>query len=374
MFTEFLDAYMSIIAAMTIIAACLLPIFITLINLWNIFSDITKKAVEPRIMLFATLAVGFFDYIIYYSIEFDTAGDYYKVINTMQMHFSINSEYMLSFVIPCIVGITGLFIIGLCPAKYLPPLVSCFSIAAVIIGNVMNILFAVQIWENVELPMDLYYYVFHINVLLLSIFHIRRQIKEQLALIKMRNTQFRHKWIGKLYSFLDSAVNMSIFSFICVLPLAAVLELLLILLGQGPDGIVKAFTMTADWTFSTQIPPPPVEYDGHYLCTVAAGGHKNVVKPLRYGKRLGKPIIVNRQLCVANAFEELIAEKNPKFHKTVRHFYNTHGYPLSQIITTQRRADAVYILMKPLEWIFLLVLYMFDANPEERIARQYQWG
>ncbi|MCC6290269.1 MAG: hypothetical protein IT249_20515 [Chitinophagaceae bacterium] len=27
--------------------------------------------------------------------------------------------------------------------------------------------------------------------------------------------------------------------------------------------------------------------------------------------------------------------------------------------------------MKPLEWIFLLVLYTFDKSPENRIAKQY---
>ena len=27
--------------------------------------------------------------------------------------------------------------------------------------------------------------------------------------------------------------------------------------------------------------------------------------------------------------------------------------------------------MKPAEWFFLLVLYFFDANPENRIAIQY---
>ena len=31
----------------------------------------------------------------------------------------------------------------------------------------------------------------------------------------------------------------------------------------------------------------------------------------------------------------------------------------------------VYIIMKPLEWLFLLVLYLFDTKPENRIATQY---
>ena len=34
-------------------------------------------------------------------------------------------------------------------------------------------------------------------------------------------------------------------------------------------------------------------------------------------------------------------------------------------------ADVVYLLMKPLEWIFVFVLYLFDERPEDRICKQY---
>lgn len=34
-------------------------------------------------------------------------------------------------------------------------------------------------------------------------------------------------------------------------------------------------------------------------------------------------------------------------------------------------ADFVYILMKPLEWFFIVILYTFEQNPENRIAKQY---
>ena len=33
--------------------------------------------------------------------------------------------------------------------------------------------------------------------------------------------------------------------------------------------------------------------------------------------------------------------------------------------------NIIYILMKPLEWIFLIVLYLFDKKPENRINLQY---
>ncbi|WP_431767966.1 DUF6688 domain-containing protein [Ruminococcus flavefaciens] len=41
------------------------------------------------------------------------------------------------------------------------------------------------------------------------------------------------------------------------------------MLGQVPDGVIKEFTVTADRTFSQQVPSPLIDYDGHYLCTVA---------------------------------------------------------------------------------------------------------
>ncbi|WP_367271311.1 DUF6688 family protein [Ruminococcus sp.] len=42
-----------------------------------------------------------------------------------------------------------------------------------------------------------------------------------------------------------------------------------VILGQVPDGVIKEFTVTADRTFSQQVPSPLIDYDGHYLCTVA---------------------------------------------------------------------------------------------------------
>ena len=74
---------------------------------------------------------------------------------------------------------------------------------------------------------------------------------------------------------------------------------------------------------------------------------------------------------VANAFEDLLIEKTPRFHRALRHFYDTYGYPISRHIRTAWAADLVYLLMKPLEWFFVLVLYLFDKKPEDRIASQY---
>ena len=74
---------------------------------------------------------------------------------------------------------------------------------------------------------------------------------------------------------------------------------------------------------------------------------------------------------MANAFEQLLEEHTPRFHRALRNFYDTYGYPVSRHIRTPLSADIIYLIMKPLEWLFVIVLYLFDEKPEDRIARQY---
>lgn len=179
-------------------------------------------------------------------------------------------------------------------------------------------------------------------------------------------------WAGTT---LADARRTPLVGFVLLWPLTGVAIVLQVLLGQEPDAAVRAFTETADWALSAKTGHPPVPGpDNHYLCTVAAGGHPAVVRPLRAGVRHGRRITVNRQLLVANAFEDLVATRWPRGHRAIREAYDRHGYPLSRRITTQASADAVYLLMKPFEWAFVAVLYTCDRRPEDRIARQYLPG
>lgn len=86
---------------------------------------------------------------------------------------------------------------------------------------------------------------------------------------------------------------------------------------------------------------------------------------------LGLIIMVNRQLCVANAFEQLLEEHSPRAHRLLRGTYDKIGYPISKHIKSPYVADFIYFAMKPLEWLFTLTLYLVDVKPENRIARQY---
>ena len=162
---------------------------------------------------------------------------------------------------------------------------------------------------------------------------------------------------------------------IICLPVLMIVITILLLFGQKPDSIIKAFTETYKHGFSQlKYNCDNVNCGGHYLCSVAANGHQNVVKPIRLGKRNGHDIICNRQLLISNAFEDLIQEKFPFIHHIIRTKYNKVGdliHRYYHVFNNKYLSDAIYLLMKPLELIFILVLYTFDEKPENRIAKQY---
>lgn len=183
--------------------------------------------------------------------------------------------------------------------------------------------------------------------------------------------RYSNPFLNACHHFLMKSSHWPVAALVLALPLLGVLIGILVLFGQQPDAIVRAWTETSDWTLSAQTAPQNLIVDEHYLCTVAAGGHRRIVKPLRMGERHGHAVIVNRQLMIANAFEQLLEERTPRFHRHLRHFYDTYGFPIAKLIRSRLAADIVYFIMKPLEWLFLIVLYLFDVKPENRIAVQY---
>ena len=101
---------------------------------------------------------------------------------------------------------------------------------------------------------------------------------------------------------------------------------------------------------------------------------RSCVGPIRYGERNGNKIICNRQLLVANTFEEIVEQKIPRLHPTIRKQYNKVGNFVHRhyhIFNNKFIADSIYILMKPMEFFFLIVIYTCDKKPENRIAMQY---
>ena len=296
-------------------------------------------------------------------------GEYFT-----ELHEPFYEKNMLSLCFFALSAMVCLYLLD--RGRVMPPLAAVICVSGVYGGIILGLFYISQLAVNILNDLNLlvavgYLILFPVNIFIISARVIRETVLLYTTYFRENDIESKNRLDSFLRSSLEKAAGWVLFPLIGLIPFTGVLVCLCILCGQGPFGIIRAFTNTSDWTYSTMISPPPVEYEGHYLCTVAVNGHERVVKPLRLGVRHGVVIGVNRQLCAANAFEQLIEDKAPRLHRLVRHIYDKYGYPVSKHITTRLRADIVYILMKPLEWLFVAVLYLFDRDPESRIAVQY---
>lgn len=290
-----------------------------------------------------------------------TPNDWSVQLYNNQLHSPIHTSSFFTVVTIAVVAFIGYLVLRFVPLKRLPPLLAVLCISALYLGIAVALLWCIQIFNRLHWLMFLLY-VFPLNCVVIAIRTIRQVVGEA------QGNTYKNSPMTQL---LNHAANWPWLAFLTALPLLGIIVAVLLLFGQEPDSFIKAWTETADWTMSQKVAPQNIIRDEHYLCTVAAGGHREVVKPIRTGKRHGHEVIVNRQLCVANAFEQLLEERLPRFHRAVRTTYDTVGYPIARHIHSPYVADAIYVLMKPLEWCFLIVLYLFDAKPENRIAIQY---
>lgn len=300
--------------------------------------------------------------------------------DSIRMHEPFSSYYLWAIFLFAFWGFFS-YILLKYGRRILSPVVEVFLLAGVYVGIALSAACLVQLsgpkLEGTLLsPFDLTVMGSLSIVPIIYILHsthlLYRIVQEKAE--KQAGKQYDGKLLGGLNSFLLKGGNLFWMAGIALLPLLGIVVMILVLFGQQPDGIILAFTKTSDWMLSQEISPPAVEVDVHYLCTVSLRGHRKLVKPVRYGIRRGEKIVVNRQLCIANAFEQLIQERTPGLHRGIRNLYDKYGYPISKHINSAWSADMVYLIMKPLEWFFLLVLYICDTKPEDRINTQYLPG
>ena len=303
-------------------------------------------------------------------------SDWNVQLYNIQKHAPIYTKSFVTIIVVCLVYIISLILLTTIDTNKRPPLVTVLCQAGVYLGTLFAIVFTIQIFDignplqNHDL-IDFYLLLVPLNMIFMAarimVLEIKAYVPNPERMSKIDSVPL----LGFCNRLLSDSKKWPVIAFILMWPLLGILIAILLLFGQSPDSVIKAFTETADYTFSTKIPPQNLYYDEHYLCTVAAGGHKKIVKPLRMGKRHGHAVVVNRQLCIANAFEQILEEKTPKFHRVVRNFYDKYGFPVAKLIKSKTAADIVWFIMKPLEWIFLVVIYMTDVHPEDRIYSQY---
>lgn len=380
----------------------LFPIVVSIIDFIGVFKKQTPASRRTfRIFAILTITIGIlysFLYMMFSNVMPNAMWN--EQLYNAERHQPVWTGGLGLIIALAVLGLAGYIVLSAVRIDRLPPLVTALSIAAMYLGVIPAVFWCLQIGlpvlgigqHDYASHADLFLCLLPCDYILLVIGLIRDKIHEwnergswdgfvpldeELAVRQMANGRplplaaARWRLLVHFDNWLADSRHWPLAGLLLMAPLLGILLALLALFGQHPDRLVRAFTETADWGLSQKIPPQNAFYDEHYLCTVAAGGHRKIVRPMRYGERHGHRVVVNRQLCIANAFEDLLMERTPRMHRRLRRFYDTYGFPLSRLIRTKKAADLVWLLMKPLEWLFLLVLYLFDATPENRIAVQY---
>lgn len=333
-----------------------------------------QKALKRLVNTF--LFLGVLSWIVFFIAMSFYKYDFYERIDIVdqQGYTPFSLKHAFSLTVFLLLGYWSLYKVST-KGRHLPPLQIVMFITFIIVAIILSIFMIIQLCYMYDpqdfsepmvalllLPAPIFYFALCIVVL-------QKFVSQERVIAEDR--AYANRWLNALNSKLVKSGDFSIWTIIVVFPILLIITLILILFGQDADSLVKVFTETTTWTFSQKTHPPYLEHRWHYLCTVAACGSPKIVKPQRLGARHGTEIIVNRQLMIANAFEELIQDTSPKFHRWIRSNYDKYGYPLSKKINSKWRSNFTYILMKPLEWMFLLVLYSFSAQPEAKIKRQY---
>lgn len=331
---------------------------------------------KGRIFDLVGLALGVFYSLLYLSLfdEVMFGMDWNAQLANRQTHTPIYTESQLTLAVVALGALAGYLLVNYIPLKKMPPLALVLGLAAMYLGTAESVVWGIQVYQAKDLEFLLL--LLPLNCLLLTARTVSHKMWEWERMLEgdaVCRERFQREGgiIRACNRFLSKSGRWPMAAFLLMWPLLGIVIGVLVLFGQRPDAVIRAFTETSDWNLSQRTAPQNICYDEHYLCTVAAGGHEKIVRPLRLGVRHGHQVIVNRQLCVANAFEQVLEERTPRFHRAIRCFYDTCGFPVARLIRSRYAADVVFILMKPLEWAFLAVLYLTDANPENRIAIQY---
>lgn len=367
---------LGMLALVTVIVAIAVgyPVALTVSHLVRTTKVLRGKPIPPSdagLDVWTLFVAGVYEigYLIGFK-EVEFRADWHVQLVNSQTHTPIFTQSWPLIMVVLLLFVAGFFALRFNEAGALPPLITVLSIAAVYLGTALAVVWTIQIVTFTN-KADAMLILPLVVLLAIVVKVVALQVRNFEVEIDRRGRVENSRVLGKLDSVLVDAKRWPLLGLAFVLPLLGLIVGVLALFGQSPSLVVRAFTETAEWNLSTEVAPQNVFFDEHYLCTVAAGGHRSVVKPLRMGRRHGNPVVVNRQLMVANAFEQVLEERVPRTHRVIRGLYDRYGLPVAKLIRSRWVADLVWVLMKPAEWIFLAVIYLTDRHPEDRIAVQY---
>jgi hypothetical protein len=114
----------------------------------------------------------------------------------------------------------------------------------------------------------------------------------------------------------------------------------------------------------------PTDNPNCFICSAAAHGHVRFVRSETV--QMGElQRCVTRQLRVFKAAELVLQATLPGLHGIVRRVYDGAGPCIARRVTNPWRADAVYLALKPAEWLAAISLRLLVGASHANLDRLY---
>ena len=340
-----------------------------LLTIYNFYSLVLRRE-RPGWFEPVSFPLGVFFMVVLYALwhprpwdeSIESPGD------MSSLHEPFSREHMLTLLVLFAVGVVSYAFLKR-KKETAAPLAKVLAMAGAYIGIGVNVLILIQLL-GVLSHNQLFMNMVPFDVLLMMLVplnYIILTVVELVSVVRLQNRQLkeeRQEWeeeerpersasdsggpyksrlLNDCSRILEKSDQWAFYALLLTLPLLCVITVILLLFGQRPDSAIRVFTETSDWTLSTEISPPEVMVDAHYLCTVALRGHRGLVRPVRMGLRLSL-IHISSPFCLLDEIEAALDDSNVgRFAKYLHKLTNNTQF----IIITHRKgtmeaADRLY--------------------------------
>ena len=231
------------------------PIAMLLIQtIYVIFATKGIKGRNARLFDAQALVFGMIlEYIYLWNFKELRIRDWYEQLTNYDRHTPIYTGAALTVAAIFIVAIIGYVILNYFSMEKLPPLVAVLSMSAGYLGVIQIIVFTVQTIEIDIIKYDfleLYLLILPVCSVLITARTVLSKVHEWRSISMEKSKIQENAVLNKFDVILNNSLYWPVLALVLALPLLGVLIGILVLFGQAPDSVVKAWTETSDWRLS----------------------------------------------------------------------------------------------------------------------------